>query len=182
MNYKVEKTRVGQRTDFERLVLELWTDGSTTPVETMQQAANILVNQFFLFANVQKITEDGADGTSKTLMIPAEQYNIPVERLELSSRTLNCLKRAGIDKVGGVLELGRVELLRIRNFGEKSYTELYGRLREMDLLPPDLDPEVIAKSSDEDGQDESEEADSGPAETEPGAEAAPEAESEPATE
>ena len=63
-----------------------------------------------------------------------------MERLELSSRTLNCLKRAGIDRVGEVLELSKAELLEIRNFGEKSFTELYGRLREMDLLPPELDP------------------------------------------
>ena len=180
VNYTVEKTRVGQRTDFERLVLELWTDGSTTPVETMQQAANILVNQFFLFANMP--AEDGADGSQKPV-IPAEQFNIPVERLELSSRTLNCLKRAGIDKVGEVLELSRTELLRIRNFGEKSFTELYGRLREMDLLPPDLDPEVIAESSGKDGQDGSEEADPGAdAEAEAGAEPAPESEPAPEAE
>ncbi len=142
VNYNVERTRVGQRTDFERLVIEVWTDGSVTPVDAVRQAANILVNQFFLFANVQKATEDGAEGPPIALKIPAEQYNIPVERLELSSRTLNCLKRAAINKVGEVLVLSRAELLRIRNFGEKSYTELFGRLRDMDLLPPDLDPEA----------------------------------------
>jgi len=108
-------------------------------------------------------------------LIPAEQYNIPVERLELSSRTLNCLKRAGINKVGEVLELSRTELLRIRNFGEKSFTELYGRLREMSLLPAELDPEVIAESSDEDEQAEPEEAESR-------AESEPESEPEPAAE
>jgi DNA-directed RNA polymerase subunit alpha len=149
VNYTIESTRVGQRTDFERLVLEVWTDASVTPVEAVRQASNILVNQFFLFANVQKVAEDGAEGPTLALKIPAEHYNIPVERLELSSRTLNCLKRAGIDKVGEVLEMGKAELLRIRNFGEKSYTELYGRLREMDLLPPDLDPEVSDDSGEE---------------------------------
>ena len=149
VNYTVEKTRVGQRTDFERLVIELWTDGSATPMETMQEAANILVNQFFLFANVQKVVEDGSEGVSVALKIPAEQYSIPVERLELSSRTLNCLKRAGIDRVGEVLELSKAELLEIRNFGEKSFTELYGRLREMDLLPPELDPGVDDEQDDD---------------------------------
>ena len=176
VNYTVEQTRVGQRTDFERLVLELWTDGSTAPVETISQAANILVNQFFLFANVDKVLPDGQDGPS-TMLIPAEQYNIPFERLELSSRTLNCLKRAGMNKVGEVLELSRTELLRIRNFGEKSYTELYGRLREMSLLPAELDPEIVAESSDEDEQAEPEEAESGA-----DAEAEPESEPEPAAE
>ena len=141
VNYKIEMTRVGQRTDFERLVLEVWTDGSMSPVESVKQAANILVNQFFLFANVQNVDQDGADGTPAALRMPAEQYNITVERLDLSSRTLNCLKRAGIDKVGEVLELSKPELLRIRNFGEKSYNELFGQLRTMDLLPAELDPD-----------------------------------------
>ena len=141
VNYKVEMTRVGQRTDFERLVLEVWTDGSMSPVESVRQAANILVNQFFLFANVQKVVEEGPDGAPVALRMPAEQYNITVERLDLSSRTLNCLKRAGIDKVGEVLELSKAELLRIRNFGEKSYNELFGHLRSMDLLPAELDPD-----------------------------------------
>ena len=155
VSYDVEKTRVGQRADFERLVLEVWTDGSMTPVDAVRQAANILVNQVFLFANVQKAMEDGGEGTSIALQIPADVYNIPVERLELSSRTLNCLKRAGIDKVGEVLEKSRAELLRIRNFGEKSYNELFGRLRDMDLLPPELDPEAAEVVSDENGQETS---------------------------
>ena len=180
VNYTVEKTRVGQRTDFERLVIELWTDGSKTPVETMEEAANILVNQFFLFAKVQQVVEDGGEGASVALRIPAEQYAIPVERLELSSRTLNCLKRAGVDKVGEVLELSKDELLEIRNFGEKSFTELYGRLREMDLLPPELDPETADGTDGEEEQEEQEEPAPPPAatETEAEAEAEPEAEAE----
>ncbi len=141
VNYRTETTRVGQRADFERLLLEVWTDGSLSPVEAVRQAANILVNQFFLLASVQKVAEDGGAGSPVALHIPAEQYNITVERLELSSRTLNCLKRAGIDKVGEVLEMSKDDLLEIRNFGEKSYTELFTRLREKDLLPSELDPE-----------------------------------------
>ena len=105
VSYTIEPTRVGQRADFERLVLEVWTDGSITPVEGVRQAANILVNEFFLFANVEKTVDDGGDGSGVMLHIPAEQYNIPVERLDLSSRTLNCLKRADVNKVGEVLEM-----------------------------------------------------------------------------
>ena len=141
VSYTIERTRVGQRTDFERLVLQVWTDGSRAPVEAVRQAANILVNQFFMFANTQQATEDGQEGPPVALKIPVEHYNLPVEKLDLTSRTLNCLKRAGVDKVGEVLEMSRAELLRIRNFGEKSYQELFGRMREMDLLPPDMDPE-----------------------------------------
>ena len=96
--------------------------------------------------------EKGAEGTSVSLKLPADQYNIPVERLELSSRTLNCMKRVGINKVGEILELSRAELLGIRNFGEKSYTELYSRLRERGLLPADLDPEVSEEAPDLNGE------------------------------
>ncbi|MBM3933654.1 MAG: DNA-directed RNA polymerase subunit alpha [SAR202 cluster bacterium] len=141
VNYKVEPVRVGHRTDFERLTLEIWTDGSIAPVDALRQAGKILVDQFFLFANAQKASESSEEGTPIRLKISPEQYNVPVERLDLSSRTLNCLKRAGIDKVGQVLEMKRSALLQIRNFGEKSLNELYDRLREMNLLPAEIDPE-----------------------------------------
>jgi DNA-directed RNA polymerase subunit alpha len=154
VNYSVATTRVGQRTDFERLTVEIWTDGSITPVEAMRQAASILVNQFFMFSNVQKVTDDGTQGPPVALKIPPDHYNIPVERLELTSRTLNCLKRAGMNKVGEVLELSRVELLRIRNFGEKSYTELFARLREAGWLPLELDPETVSEEPVEEEQPE----------------------------
>ena len=132
VNYAVETVRVGQRTDFERLVLEIWTDGSITPIQAVRQAGSTLVEEFFLFANTQEAEEDG--GQVRTIPIPPEKYNAAVEQLELSSRTLNCLKRASIDRVGQVLEMKKSDLLQIRNFGEKSLSELYGRLRERDLL------------------------------------------------
>lgn len=139
VNYRVEPTRVGQRTDYERLVVEIWTDGTVEPIEALRQSGEILMNKFFLFAKVQM---DSSDAGSPVLIpsISPEKYNIVVEKLELSSRTLNCLKRAGIDKVGEVLEKSKEELISIRNFGEKSYTELFDQLRAMDLLPPNLDP------------------------------------------
>ena len=141
VNYTVERTRVGQRTDYERLALQIWTDGSIRPVEALRSASNILVNQFFLFTNVTegaKATPEGVPIVANKLQ--AEQYNIPIERLDLSSRTLNCLKRDGINKVGEVLDRSKAELMNIRNFGEKSYNELYDKLRENDLLPPEDDP------------------------------------------
>lgn len=139
VNYRVEPTRVGQRTDYERLVVEIWTDGTVEPIEALRQSGEILMNKFFLFAKVQV---DSSDAGTPVLIpsISPEKYNIVVEKLELSSRTLNCLKRAGIDKVGEVLEKSKEELIAIRNFGEKSYTELFDQLRAMDLLPPNLDP------------------------------------------
>lgn len=153
VNYTVEKTRVGQRSDFERLVLDVWTDGSMDPVESVRQAANMLVEDFFLFANAQRVAADGTQGTPVALLISPENYNIPVEKLELSSRTLNCLKRASIDKVGQILEMKKAELLQIRNFGEKSLAELYGRLREKGLFPPELDPDFQAEQPHADVQE-----------------------------
>ena len=158
VNYSIESMRVGQRTDFERLILELWTDGSITPVDALRQAANILVEQFFLFANTQTEADEAGEGPPIALKVSPEQYNTPVERLDLSSRTLNCLKRASIDKVGEILAMKRADLLQIRNFGEKSLNELYDRLRELGMLPAELDPDLqdeqAAEAADEETDNE----------------------------
>ena len=151
VNYTTESIRVGQQTDFERLTIEIWTDGSVSPIDALQQAGNILVNQFFLFANAQKIVE-AIDEGSTIVNISPENYNTAVEKLELSSRTLNCLKRASLDKVGQILEMNRADLLQIRNFGEKSLNELYDKLREMDLLPAALDPDIQEETASDDGE------------------------------
>ena len=128
VNYSVERTRVGQITDYERLVLEVWTDGTITPVEAVREAADSLVNHFFLFTNLDQASEAGVERPS--LVVSPEIYQTPIERLELSPRTLNCLKRAHITKVGEVLEMADEELLKIRNFGEKSLVELRDKLAE----------------------------------------------------
>ncbi len=148
VNYTIEDTRVGQRTNLERLIIEIWTDGSITPLEALRDAGNTLVEKFFLFAKAQGGSGDGQLTTPVVLTLTPEQYNTPVEKLDLSSRTLNCLKRASIDKVGQVLEMSKSDLLEIRNFGEKSLTELYERLRIMDLLPPELDPDLQEAQND----------------------------------
>ena len=122
VNYNVERTRVGQVTDYERLILEVWTDGTIKPVEAVRGAAEHLVNHFFLFANLERGGEAGPQRSS--LVVTPEVYQTPIERLELSPRTLNCLKRAHITKVGEILEMSDDDLLKIRNFGEKSLAEL----------------------------------------------------------
>ena len=156
VNYGIESMRVGQRTDFERLVLELWTDGSIMPIDALRQAANILVEQFFRFANAQSESAEAGAGPPIALNFSPEQFNTPVEKLDLSSRTLNCLKRVGIDKVGEILAMKRSDLLQIRNFGEKSLNELYDRLRELDLLPAELDPDLRDDQASEDADKETE--------------------------
>ncbi len=128
VNYNVKRTRVGQVTDYERLELEVWTDGTIKPVEAVREAADHLVNHFFLFTNLDRTSEVGTERPSLT--VSPEIYQTPIERLELSPRTLNCLKRAHITKVGEVLEMSGEELVKIRNFGEKSLVELREKLAE----------------------------------------------------
>lgn len=140
VNYSVERTRVGQVTDYERLIVEVWTDNTISPTEAIQQAASILVDHFFLLANTGTAAQGTTERRALALAIPAEQYNMPVEKLGLSSRTLNSLKRAGLHKVGDILEMSKSDLLKTRNFGEKSYQELYGRLRDLGLAPAESEP------------------------------------------
>ena len=128
VNYWVEPTRVGQDTNYERLVLELETDGSIQPMEAVQQAAGKLNELFFLFNKLSRATEQASDRAPR--VVSPEVYQTPIERLELSPRTLNCLKRAQINRVGEVLEMSDEELLKIRNFGEKSLFELQEKLAE----------------------------------------------------
>ena len=137
VNYAVERMRVGQVTDYERLVLEVWTDETISSAEALAKAGQILLDRFFLFANIGKGSEAVDQPPTLALSIPADIYNTPVEKLELSARTLNCLKRAHLNRVGEILEKDRSDLLKIRNFGEKSLEELHDRLDQMGFLPAD---------------------------------------------
>lgn len=146
VNYSREPTRVGQRTDYERLVLELWTDGTISPLDALSEAADSLVEDFFLFKN---LAGGGAALTSRpSVNLSPELYQTPLERLELSARTLNCLKRAHITRVGEVLEMSNDELLKIRNFGEKSLNELRSRLAEHDVGGSSADTAAIVIMAD----------------------------------
>ena len=152
VNYNVERTRVGQVTDYERLIMEVWTDGTIRAVEAIQQAAENLVDHFFLFSNLNRVAEEGSERVP--LVVSPEIYQTPIEKLELSPRTLNCLKRSHISKVGEVLEMSDDELLKIRNFGEKSLVELKEKLAEHGVSDlgesaagsvPDISPEDLGE-------------------------------------
>ncbi|MDA0987816.1 MAG: DNA-directed RNA polymerase subunit alpha [Chloroflexi bacterium] len=149
VNYIVESTRVGQITNYERLIMDVWTDGTVNPVDAVKKGAELLLEQFFLFANADKAGEGTAERPSFTATIPMEQYNTPIEKLDLSSRTLNCLKRSNINKVGQVLEIEEADLLKIRNFGTKSLDELNDKLREFGFLQ-----DKVAPSNDSGEQDD----------------------------
>ena len=150
VNFNIENTRVGQVTNYERLVMDVWTDGTVTPVEAVKGAAEILLEQFFLFANADKAGEGTADRPSFAATMPVEQYNTPIEKLDLSSRTLNCLKRGNLNKVGQVLEVEKSELLKLRNFGEKSLNELFQKLEDFGFLnkeEPETEENIIEDES-----------------------------------
>jgi DNA-directed RNA polymerase subunit alpha len=138
VNYAVEPTRVGQVTTYERLILEVWTDGTIVPMEAVSQAAQILTEQFQLFHELARFPLQVGEKMPQ-LPIPLEQYNIPIEQLTLSVRTFNCLKRAGITKVGELVERGEQELMTIRNFGQKALEEVREQLEALGLAPePDV--------------------------------------------
>ena len=132
VNYSVEPTRIGQNTNLEKLIVEVWTDGSISPKDAIGDASKILSEQFYFISTTTQIV-DTEDESSAPNLVPHATANIKVEDLELSSRTLNCLKRADINTVGGIMQTNKKALMQIRNFGEKSYRELVGILLELGL-------------------------------------------------
>jgi DNA-directed RNA polymerase subunit alpha len=133
--YRVERTRIGQQTDYDKLNLEIWTDGTLSPDDALRRAANILVSHLTLLAGAETVVVEKKEEVSEG--IPARVYEAPIEELELTVRAYNCLKRAGITKVGEILkrmEKGEDEMLAIRNFGKKSLDELVEKLRDKNYL------------------------------------------------
>jgi len=147
-NFSVEATRVGQRSDLERLVVEVWTDRTITPLEAVQAAGNLLMERFFLFTRLDR-EPDETQEEGHDINVAPEVFNTLVETLSLSARTLNCLKRAGINRVGEVLMMPKGDLLKIRNFGQKSLDELYDKLAERDFLPEDSPADEVDDESDD---------------------------------
>jgi DNA-directed RNA polymerase subunit alpha len=145
VNYDVERARVGQRTNYDKLILEIWTDGTIRPEEAMSQAAEILMKHLIIIAGVSEESlmppvEEVVEPDPNAL--PPETYETPIETLDLSVRVFNSLKRTGITNVGEVLEMldrGPDAMLAIRNFGEKSLDELVSRLKEKNYLPEEHD-------------------------------------------
>jgi DNA-directed RNA polymerase subunit alpha len=133
--YRVGRTRIGQQTDYDRLNLEVWTDGTIAPEDAVRQSAEILVQHLVLLAGAPVAEVEQVEEEEEG--IPNRIAEAPIEELELTVRAYNCLKRAGITKIGEILkrmEKGEDEMLAIRNFGRKSLDELVDRLREKNYL------------------------------------------------
>jgi DNA-directed RNA polymerase subunit alpha len=137
VNFDVQRARVGQNTGYDKLVLEIWTDGTMKPEVALSEASKILISHLRHVAGISEESLAPAAPEAAVPAIPSEIYETPIEQLDLSVRVFNSLKRTGITTVGEVLDhLGRgpEAMLAIRNFGEKSLNELYDKLREKGYL------------------------------------------------
>ncbi len=136
VNYMVENTRIGQATDFDRLILEVWTNGTVRPMEALDIAARMLVHYNTTIANFNRLAaEPEAQPVANGLVITADVYDTSIETLELSTRTYNCLKRAEITKIGQVLQMDEKALLSVRNLGQKSMEEIRDKLIDRGYIP-----------------------------------------------
>jgi DNA-directed RNA polymerase subunit alpha len=145
-NYHVEAARIGQATDYDRLVLEVWTNGTVSPVDSVGLAATLLRDHLTIFVNAEHETalEGAAEGELPENL--AEYLNRSVDELELSVRSANCLKNAGIRTIRDLVQRTEKDMLETKNFGRKSLNEIRDILRPMGLsLGMQLDP-VEAKS------------------------------------
>src|SRR5207342_2272231 len=129
VSYDVEAARVGQRTDYDKLTLDVTTDGSIDPREAIGQAAEILIRQLAIFTDIEKIEGFGEAAAAAELGTPEVSLahgmeNFPIEELELGVRSYNCLKRVGIETIGDLVTKSEGELAAIPNFGKKSIEEV----------------------------------------------------------
>ncbi len=133
VNFTTEPIHVGRETSYERLYLEVWTDGTISPIDGVSQGAKTLIEQLSPFVDYVRVSQRDEEKRLIRLPIPDEKYNMPVEQLDLSVRTMNCLRRAGIATVGELISMGERELMALRNFGQKSKQEIEERLNTLEL-------------------------------------------------
>ena len=143
-NFLVEKTRVGQSTDFDRLILEVWTDGTITAEEAVSTAAAIFTQHLELFVRFGEVIQKGSEQTAKAAG-QGRSHEVPIEELDLSVRAFNCLKANDIQTVSQLLEKKEDELLGLRNFGRKSLDEIKEKLVEKGIVPPEEMDTVFAR-------------------------------------
>jgi len=150
VGYEVEKTRVGQVADYDRVVMEIWTDGTIRPEDSLAQAAQIMVQYLRPLGGISEETFLQVEEEEEEETIPNEIYDTPIEQLDLSVRVFNSLKRTGITRVGEMLDMlerGEETMLAIRNFGEKSLEELKQQLQVKGFLDDDQE-DVKARKND----------------------------------
>ncbi len=133
VNFLVEDARVGHRTDYDRLILEVWTNGSITPQKALEEASNLLIEHLKIFVKQpEEVQQDTVDDTEADPELTRKLAR-PVEELELSVRAANCLKAAGIKTIGDLVKRTEAEMLKFHNFGKKSLDEVRSLLDALDL-------------------------------------------------
>ncbi|HEX9044696.1 MAG TPA: DNA-directed RNA polymerase subunit alpha [Candidatus Limnocylindrales bacterium] len=159
VNYWVDAMRVGQMTNYDKLTIEIETDGTLTPEEALSKAADILVRQFQPFVNIGMIAPGIDRAAGGVPALPPNMLDMPIEELDLPMRAYNSLKRNNIVKVGQLLQLSDDDLLRMRNFGKKSLDEMKERLRMRGFMLPETESDGLDdEDADEAFADEDEEA------------------------
>ncbi|MGP1587224.1 MAG: DNA-directed RNA polymerase subunit alpha [Treponemataceae bacterium] len=133
VKYAIEPCRVGQRNDYDKLVLEIWTDGSITPENALSEAAKISKDHFSIFVNFNDTEINSSEEVSEISERTQIILSTPVEELELSVRSVNCLKNAQIKNIGELTRKTEDEIAKTRNFGKKSLAEIKEKLQEWGL-------------------------------------------------
>jgi DNA-directed RNA polymerase subunit alpha len=136
-NFTVEKTRVGQSTDYDRLLIEVWTDGTMSPEEAVSHAAELFTQHLRLFVSFGDRIKQGEDERKGEKTGQNRLADTPIEELDLSVRAFNCLKANEIQTVGQLLQKREEELLALRNFGRKSLDEIKEKLVEKGFIKPE---------------------------------------------
>jgi DNA-directed RNA polymerase subunit alpha len=147
VNFSVEAARLGQMTDYDKLTLEVWTNGAISPQDAIGHAAKLLKDHMTIFINFEELPEMAEEPTERSMDRISDQLNRSVEELELSVRSYNCLKNAGIQTIGELVQKSESEMLRTKNFGRKSLNEIKEILAGMGLalgMKPDAHGRLIA--------------------------------------
>lgn len=133
VNYQVENTRVEQIIDYNKLILEVWTNGTITPQEAVSEGAQILINYLDFFTELPDLDEEIHTEEEEQDNEDNQILSITVEELDLTLRSFNCLKRAGLNTVGDIVDKDREWLSKIKNFGKKSFDEVETKVQELGL-------------------------------------------------
>ncbi len=133
VNYSVENTRVGQMVDYDKLTIELWTDGSLEPYEALSLAAKVLTEHLKLFVDLSETAKNTQIMIEKEENKKEKILEMPIEELELSVRSFNCLKRSGISTVGDLANKTETDMMKVKNLGKKSLEEVIAKLHDLGL-------------------------------------------------
>jgi DNA-directed RNA polymerase subunit alpha len=169
VNYAVDAARLGQMTDYDKLAIEVWTNGAISPQDAVGQAAKLLKDHMTIFINFEEVPEAAEAEGERALSQMNEILNRSVEELELSVRSYNCLKNANIQTIGDLIQKSEAEMLRTKNFGRKSLNEIKEILSGLGLsfgmkidaqgrlIPPPGGVPPIVEETEEEPEEETEE-------------------------